>query len=355
MMKFSIANNTRLSPRYLLVLAIASFLLFFTGCGSLTGIPGHGGGKRFAVEQELVSAATRATIKALNLETLRGKKINLYINAIDDSGSGNLIGGRFSLVSQIRGDYIHSPKTKEKSIFPHATTMTSTHSETSDKGKIVEESFSTGGSFSSSEQLARSLATSSTKSTTTGLHNAPEITTSHQKGGGNQVHLGAEYRGLGAYQNSEEISSSDLQYLYGLLQTYFFLKGVHIVPPSEAEIDIYVIVDVFGTVRTRVDWFLANNEILTAKTALEIIGVDHRTGAVILPPQSASVEAEYNEQYLLWAGPIKILKKVKMSQPLLADYSEVDGLTQTEASLEQDVTIPYPFQHQLDKMQLSNK
>jgi hypothetical protein len=75
-----------------------------------------------------------------------------------------------------------------------------------------------------------------------------------------------EYKGLGSCQNSEEISSDDLQYLSGLLETYLFLRGVSIVPPSEADIDIYITVDVFGTVRTRVDWFLTNIEILRAKT-----------------------------------------------------------------------------------------
>lgn len=29
--------------------------LLLTGCDTLTGIPSHGGGKRFAVEQELVA------------------------------------------------------------------------------------------------------------------------------------------------------------------------------------------------------------------------------------------------------------------------------------------------------------
>ncbi len=64
-----------------------ALLVLFSGCGSLTGIPGHGGGKRFAVEQELVAAATRATIKKIDLSAIRGKKVNLFMNAIDDVGS----------------------------------------------------------------------------------------------------------------------------------------------------------------------------------------------------------------------------------------------------------------------------
>ncbi len=49
-------------------------LLFLSGCGALTGIPGHGGGKRFAIEQEMVAAATRGAIKQIDLALIRGKR-----------------------------------------------------------------------------------------------------------------------------------------------------------------------------------------------------------------------------------------------------------------------------------------
>ncbi|MCL6045799.1 hypothetical protein M5Z51_09035, partial [Neisseria meningitidis] len=39
--------------------------LVLTACGTLTGIPAHGGGKRFAVEQELVAASSRAAVKEM--------------------------------------------------------------------------------------------------------------------------------------------------------------------------------------------------------------------------------------------------------------------------------------------------
>lgn len=44
---------------------ILAFLLtvILTACGTLTGIPSHGGGKRFAIEQELVTASARAAVK----------------------------------------------------------------------------------------------------------------------------------------------------------------------------------------------------------------------------------------------------------------------------------------------------
>ena len=76
-------------------------LVFLSGCAAQTGIPGHGGGKRFAVEQELVAAAARSAIKQLDLSSIKGKKVNLYVNTIGDTGAGNLVGGRFSIISQL--------------------------------------------------------------------------------------------------------------------------------------------------------------------------------------------------------------------------------------------------------------
>ncbi len=305
----------------------AVLLLHLCSCGSITGIPAHGGGKRFAVEQELVAAATRATVKKIDLTTIRGKKVNLFVNAIGDTGTGNMVGGRYSLVSQLRGDYIQTPSVTEKSIYPrYATTSTGA-----------------SGPEGAMETIFPS----------------PEQTTSQQKGGGGEVQLGLEYKGLGSYQNSTEIASDDLQYLSGLLETYLFLQGVIVVPPSEAEIDVFITVDVFGTVRTRVEWFLANNEILRAKTALEVMAVDHLSGRLVMPPQSASIEAEYNEQYILWAGPVIITKHLREAEPLLADFTDLsspDQPLQNEAlhMSAQDTNIPYPFRFQIERWKKDN-
>ncbi len=320
------------------LLGLVIILLILNGCGSLTGIPGHGGGKRFAVEQELVAAATRATIKKIDLSTIRGKKVNLFINAIGDKGTGNLQGGRLSLVSQIRGDYVQTPATTEKATYPRYTSKTTSRTITS-------------GSTKSDSTTSSNSTSSTTSSKTESTLASPDWKQTSQEGSGSQAQLGLEYKGLGAYKGSEEITSNDIQYLSGLLQTYLFLKGVHVVPPSEAEVDVYVTVDVFGTVRTRVEWFLANNEILRAKTAIEILAVEKNSGSLVMPPQSASVEAEYNEQYMLWVGPITIKKILKKSNPLLSDFTNLKTTASDKQTLsEQDGAIPYPFRHQIEKM-----
>jgi hypothetical protein len=345
---------------------LAALLLLSSGCGTLTGLPGHGGGKRFAIEQELVAAATRGAIKQLELNTLHGKKINLFVNAIGDTGSGNLLGGRYSVVSQLRGDYIQAPPSIESSVFPRYTSnsssttssTTSGDSATNTQGTSTSTSSSSGnepatttsGSTSTSSTSSGSTTSSSSNSTTNTLLPYPERKTTQQKGTGSIGQIGLEYKGIGAYHNSEEIHSTDLQYLSALLQTYLFLRGVYVVPPSEAEIDVYVTVDVFGTVRSRVEWFIANNEILRAKTSMEILAVDHLTGTLVMAPQSAGAESEYNEQYILWAGPIIIKETLSKARPLLSTFSDLNETTMTLSSTEQDVDIPYPFQLQMEKL-----
>lgn len=310
--KRTITVNRLIFSRCLLIF---SSLILLGGCGSLTGIPGHGGGKRFATEQELVAATTRATIKQIDLTAIRGRKVNLFVNAIGDTGTGNLFGGRLSLVSQLRGDYIQTPEVKEKSVYPRYTSITSS---------------------------------GSAESSTSTLLGSPVQTTSEQQGGGGELQVGAEYKGLGSYQSSDEISSDDLQYLSGLLQTYLFLQGVHVVPPSEAEVDVFIIVDVFGTVRTRVDWFFANNEILRARTNLEVMAIDHETGELVMPPQSAASEAEYNEQYVFWAGPVSIKKYLKPGESLLSDFTDLSQKKTALAEIKvQNEVVPYPFRDPL--------
>jgi hypothetical protein len=325
-----------LPTQWIVGLLIALFLL--SGCGALTGLPGHGGGKRFAVEQELIAAATRGAVKQIDLTAIRGKKVNLFVNVIGDTGSGNIVGGKYSVVSQLRGDYVQTPPTSERSTFPNYTSTTNTSSTTTSTSSGSSGSNSTSGSSTSGE------------STTNSVLPVPDSKDTQQKGSGGIAQLGVEYKGLGAYQNSDQVfSSNDLQYLTGIMQTYLFLVGVYVVPPSEAEIDVYITVDVFGTVRSRVEWFLANNEILKAKTSLEMMAVDHLSGKLILPPAAAGAESEYNEQYILWIGPVMTKQTLQKTKPLLCDFTDLNHNSRTNKSTEQDISIPYPFQLQVDK------
>ncbi len=272
------------------------------------------------------------------------------------------------MISQLRGDYYQSPTTTETSTFPRYTTTTDSRSttktssdsdttaetrtttETSSDDDTVPTVTTVGEESSTGSTGGSSTSSTSGRTTTDTVLPYPDSKKIQQKGDGGIIQTGLEYKGLGAYQNSEEITANDLQYLTALIQTYLFLQGVYIVPPSEAEIDVYVTVDVFGTVRTRVEWFLANNEILRAKTSFEVMAVDHLSGRLMMPPTAAAAEAEYNEQYILWAGPIIVKKTLTRTEPLLSDFTDVHENGGEALPAEQNASIPYPFKHQMKQL-----
>ena len=93
------------------LLFAAALALLLSACGTLTGIPAHGGGKRFAVEQELVAASARAAVKNMDLSALQGRKAAIYISVMDDQGSGTISGGRYSLSALYAENTPPLPKT----------------------------------------------------------------------------------------------------------------------------------------------------------------------------------------------------------------------------------------------------
>lgn len=106
-----------------------TLILFLTACGTLTGIPSHGGGKRFAVEQELVTASARAAAKNMDLHNLQGRRVALYISTMGDQGSGTITGGRYSIDALIRGEYINTPDSTTRYTYPTYTTTATTESD----------------------------------------------------------------------------------------------------------------------------------------------------------------------------------------------------------------------------------
>lgn len=336
-MKRSVFSGRRGLPWCFGLLSVLFCVLQLSGCAALTGIPGHGGGKRFAIEQELVAAATRTAIRQIDLGAIRGRKVNIYVNAMGDTGAGNLTGGRFSIVSQLHGYYQQQPQVKETYIYPRYESSSTT---TSSSSSTTENS---GGLSSGSSTRTHGTQTTTSSS----LLASPSEKRAVTRGGAAQAQLGLQYEGLGAYHNSEEFNTEDLQFLTAIVQTYLFLEGVQVVAPSEAEVDVYITVDVFGTVYTRVDWFVANNEILRARTGLEVFAVETESGALLMSPQQAVADAEYNEQYILWAGPVRIRKSVQKGEPLLADFRDAGAGREGVFGAERVLRVPVPFQHEL--------
>lgn len=152
------------------------------------------------------------------------------------------------------------------------------------------------------------------------------------KGQDRRASITMSHQGLGEYQNLS-VPKSDSTYLIGMVRNYLILNGVQPVNPESVKPDalLYVMVDIFGTVRSRFDIYAYNSEDLTAETAIEMFATD-LTGKVIMSPRSSNKEAKYKENYLLWAGPFKTDEEVRDGKGTLVNFSAVDGSKPTYES-----------------------
>lgn len=269
--------------------------VLLSACGTLTGIPSHGGGKRFAVEQELVSASSRAAVKEMDLSPLQGKKVALYVSTMGDQGSGTISGGRYSIDALIRGEYLNNPASVTQYDYPQYTTTATT--------------------------IADSLS-SSTQSTS--ILNAPSVSKTQTEKKTVRRAAGVATNGMGEYRNETLITNpKDTSYLNNLVQTVFFLRGIDVVPAQYADADVFVNVDVFGTIRSRTEMHLYNAETLKAQTKLEYFAVDRKNNNLLIKPKVNAYEATYKERYALWTGPYKVEKSLKQTDGLMVDFSDI--------------------------------
>ena len=266
--------------------------LLLTGCGTLTGIPSHGGGKRFAVEQELVAASSRAAVKEMDLSALKGRKVALYVSTMGDQGSGSITGGRYSIDALIRGGYQNNPNSATQYSYPTYDTTATTKAD------------------------ALSSITTSTS-----LLNAPAAALTRNSGRKGERSAGLSVNGTGDYRNETLITNPrDVSFLTNLVQTIFYLRGIEVVPPEYADTDVFVTVDVFGTIRSRTELHIYNAETLKAQTKLEYFAVDRNSRRLLIKPTSAAYESQYPIQ-----RKIRPLDRPLQSQQNRQSFRRPDG------------------------------
>ena len=143
-----------------------------TGCGTLTGIPGHGGGKRFATEQQLVSASVRSTLLEIDVSALKGKKVALVFDFMSDEGGGQMVGGRASIGMALSAASVVSPITTTSNVFQVFDLINkSTSSSYSNTSGGVDSTTTTTGVLSG-------VGTSTSSGTSTGTDNGTNSSTS---------------------------------------------------------------------------------------------------------------------------------------------------------------------------------
>lgn len=263
------------------------------GCGRFRGIPSHGGGKRFFIEQELVAATARAVAKDIDVTPLKGKRCALYVISMGDQGAGNILGGRYSWDALLRGGYQSSADTKSDYPFLPSDSTTVT---TDNVGALVQ-----------------TLTTNGTSAI-----NAPSETWT--EGYSTNLSGGARLNYPGTLHNEAFINPKDGQFLNAVIHEALAIQGVLIVPPQQADVDVYCTVDAFGTCRDRYEFHVYNLEVLTAKTAMSMCAFDRRKGGLLMEPQTAAFEAEYKEEFIAWCGPFLDTKTIRRAENLLVDF-----------------------------------
>ena len=172
----------------------------------------------------------------------------------------------------------------------------------------------------------------SSVTTSTSLLNAPAAALTKNSGRKGERSAGLSVNGTGDYRNETLITNPrDVSFLTNLVQTIFYLRGIEVVPPEYADTDVFVTVDVFGTIRSRTELHIYNAETLKAQTKLEYFAVDRNSRKLLIKPTSAAYESQYKEKYALWTGPYKVSKTVKASDGLMVDFSDITPYGDTTA------------------------
>jgi len=238
-------------------------LTVLAACGTVTGVPSHGGGKRFAIEQELITASARAALRSIDLRAISGHSVRIIFSSIGDEGSGNLAGGRLTLDRLVRGDYSIGGTTR-----------------TTESGGITKQALP-GASIA------------------TGL----EILTDGPTG----------------YRSEAFINPRDVDFLSTLVASHLIFNGAKIKSNPAEAVDylVIVLVDVFGTIRDRTDYLVYNQERLRARAALEIAAIRPEDGSVLIPPSRGAAEAMWEESYVMWSGPTSTSRSLHLLDDLL--------------------------------------
>ena len=252
---------------FTIIISLAALLL--TGCGTSTPIPAQGGGKRFAVEQALISASARRALSDLPLEKIDGKNVMLEISVIQDEGGGAInIGGRPYASSILSGQYdrfVNRSNTQQ--------------SDNSSNTISNNNSFSGGGRTNQSEPV---------------------------------------------YNKDITYNASDVKQFTNLTVSGLLRRNVFINPTADSgkvpEYVLEILVDIFGIWRSRTDWMIYNAETLMATTSFEYVLTpllgDKRERTVA----RVGYDATYKENYVFWIGPYETEMHIKPSK-----FSEIVG------------------------------
>ena len=185
-----------------------------TGCGTMTGIPSHGGGKRFAIEQRLVDASIRSALKSIDVTPLKGKRVGIVFDIIADEGGGTLQGGRMNIIGGLTAAYVQSAVQTANSqfqVFNLADSGTSYSNQGSGSSSTqAGTTYVTGNSTGSSTNTGTntSTGTSTGSGTSTGTSSGTNTGTSSGTNTGTGTSTGSTTTTTGAVTTNQTDNGS---------------------------------------------------------------------------------------------------------------------------------------------------
>ncbi len=206
--------------------------LFLAGCGTMRGLPSHGGGKRFDEEQRAVSSAVRRTIAQMKLDELQGRSVRLIVENIAHSGGGSIQ-------------------------WPGPESMS------------VNVGQSRNGN---SSEVNNGITTNS--------------------GSGNSVGGNLNYRLSPGYFPSAFGTDSDVAYLRAVVLLRLAHQGLRIAT-ERGDATLVVLVDVIGTDLSRTDWLLWRHDDLSASVELTYYAVRTDDQHLLIPARRCGARAAY--------------------------------------------------------------
>ncbi len=244
-------------------LIIIAIIIFFTGCSSFRGLPSHGGGKRFDEEQRVVAGAIRRATGRMNLSELKGLKVKVNLISIPTSGSGNINWGGLQSIS-LGADYSDTLAEYLKSNYKYPVAPT------------------------------------------TGIAKDYETQTQTTRSG---ARLGINYKPHSGFSSQRMMTDGDVQYLHSAFMMNAHHNGITLVSKGQ-DVNLFILVDVLGTNRSRNDYLLWLEEELSASCEISYYAI-LKTGKLLFRCRRTSAVAHYAETKIFGIGSEYITRSIQ--------------------------------------------
>ena len=250
-MKYCIHPSIHCLPAACLALVIA-------GCASYRGMPTHGGGKRFDEEQRVVTASIRHASQQMNFSRLGKRKVAIEVTSLETSGTGQAFYPGLGTVNAYYDWY------KEAQEFNYDT-----------------------------RNLAPGAGSGYVKDNDSVRDN---------------IRTTPNFEFNPSLRSNNNITRQDVDYLTRVLEMRLRHDGFQIVPLSQAEVYLVVLVDALGTNLSRKDFLVAFDDDLKATCEMTYYAINPPDQKVIFAAQAVASESRYMERNVRFT-PIQYHKR----------------------------------------------